>query len=303
MADPAHRQTQGLETLRLTAADGVALRGGRWEGGDRGVALVLQGRAEFIEKYEPVADELTRRGFSVVTLDWRGQGGSARALADPNKGHVGDFAEYARDLDALLAVTGQPTVMIAHSMGGCIGLRALTSGRVRPRAAIFTAPMWDLPIGRFGGRLTEISARALARTLTRMGLAHRYAPGQGPTPYPLSRPERNLLTSDRDQAAWFAALTLANSELAIGGPTVGWVRAAFAEMDALRRSPTPCAALVLQGDDETLISAAAINARVARDGLALVTLAGARHEPFFETPAVRAALWTAIDSHLAERGV
>jgi lysophospholipase len=292
--------------LILTAADGVALRAARWsadERGARGLALVLQGRAEFLEKYRPVAAELLARGFDVATLDWRGQGGSARALPDPRKGHVDDFAEYGRDLDAVLAQVGRPVLALAHSMGGCIALRALIEGRLAPRAMVFIAPMWGLPLGRFGGRLTDMGARALARTLTRMGLARRYAPGQGPTPYPLTYPERCLLTSDRDQAARFADLTLRHPALAIGGPTVGWVRAAFAEMDALVPLPTGAPALVALGTDERLISPLAIRARAARDGLSLVEIPGARHEPLFETPAARAALWAAVDAHLAARGV
>ena len=53
---------------------------------------LFQGRAEFIEKYFETVRELRARGFAVATIDWRGQGGSERALADPRKGHVGDFS-------------------------------------------------------------------------------------------------------------------------------------------------------------------------------------------------------------------
>ena len=52
----------------------------------RGVCLLLNGQTEFIEKYFEVIDELRGRGFSVVTFDWRGQGGSDRLLPDPPQG-------------------------------------------------------------------------------------------------------------------------------------------------------------------------------------------------------------------------
>ena len=43
-----------------------------------------------------------KRGLSVVSLDWRGQGLSDRLVEPRLKGHVGDFAEFQRDLDTLL---------------------------------------------------------------------------------------------------------------------------------------------------------------------------------------------------------
>ncbi len=39
-----------------------------------------------IEKYFEVVSELRERGFAVAVLDWRGQGGSARALPIRAKG-------------------------------------------------------------------------------------------------------------------------------------------------------------------------------------------------------------------------
>ena len=127
------------------------VRAAVWPGGARGAVFLCSGRTEYIEKYGRVIGELTARGFSVVTCDWRGQGLSDRALADPMKGHVGDFAEYQRDVEAVLAspeaaAVGPTRVMICHSMGGAIGLRALVDGRVAPEAVIFSAPMFGLTL-------------------------------------------------------------------------------------------------------------------------------------------------------------
>ncbi|WP_204328396.1 alpha/beta hydrolase, partial [Stenotrophomonas maltophilia] len=62
--------------------------------GAKGTVCLLQGRAEFIEKYYETIGDLRRRGFAVVAFDWRGQGESARDVADPHKGHVGRFGHY-----------------------------------------------------------------------------------------------------------------------------------------------------------------------------------------------------------------
>src|SRR5207247_5000458 len=112
----------------------------------RGVCVLLHGQTEFIEKYDEVIGELNERGFTVATFDWRGQGGSARALADPLKCHVGNFAEYDEDLAAFLEqvikpMGAAPPLVLAHSMGAHVALRTLHDRPSIISAAVFSAPM------------------------------------------------------------------------------------------------------------------------------------------------------------------
>ena len=89
----------------LAARDGLPLRTAVWPvpaGSARGTVVVLQGRAEFIEKYGETAGDLRARGFAVHALDWRGQGGSGRMLDDTRKGHVVSYKDYLSDLDLFL---------------------------------------------------------------------------------------------------------------------------------------------------------------------------------------------------------
>ena len=81
------------------------MRFARWAPppGRKGTVCLFQGRAEFIEKYFETVRDLRARGFAVATLDWRGQGLSERALADPRKGHVRNFSEYDTDLEAFMS--------------------------------------------------------------------------------------------------------------------------------------------------------------------------------------------------------
>src|SRR3954464_2310839 len=88
-----------LRTARFAADPGAA---------DRGICVLLNGQTEFIEKYFEVIDELRGRGFAVATMDWRGQGGSARMTEDTRKSFVGDFREYDEDLDTLMNWIVQP---------------------------------------------------------------------------------------------------------------------------------------------------------------------------------------------------
>ena len=269
----------------------------------RGTVLILHGRTEFLEKYAQTAAAWARRGFVAWSLDWRGQGGSARALADARKGHVGGFGEYQRDVRALADAAADepgPHLMQAHSMGGLIGLRALVDGAAPSTAAIFTAPMWGLALPRE----RELAARLLSAAACALGFGERYVPGGGgPTPYALQGFEDNLLTSDADGYERIARLVREGGSHALGGPTFGWLRAAFDEMDALAPARLATPALILLGDAEAVVSPGAIRARAARDGAALVGLPGARHEPLFETPETLAAVWEAIDGFLETRGL
>lgn len=90
--------------------------------------VVLQGRAEFIEKYGETVGDLRARGFAVHALDWRGQGRSGRVLRDPRKGHVVSYNDYLSDLHLFLKTVvlpdaPWPIVVLAHFMGGHIVLR------------------------------------------------------------------------------------------------------------------------------------------------------------------------------------
>ncbi len=43
-------------------------------GGEKGTVVLLPGRTEYVEKYGRAAGDLVARGWSVITVDWRGQG-------------------------------------------------------------------------------------------------------------------------------------------------------------------------------------------------------------------------------------
>src|ERR1700693_4686345 len=98
---PANPVPEGATVGTLKTPDGVSLRFARWEppAGRKGTLCVLQGRAEFIEKYFEVVNDARDRGFAVATLDWRGQGLSQRGPSDHRKGHVRNFSDYDLDLE------------------------------------------------------------------------------------------------------------------------------------------------------------------------------------------------------------
>lgn len=272
-------------------AGSARIRVAWWKAGDKGTVLLLPGRTECVEKYGRAAGDLVARGYSVITIDWRGQGLADRVLPDRMIGHVGTFAEYQQDLDAMLeeaarADLPQPYYMVAHSMGGCIGLRALMRG-VPVKAAVFSAPMWGIAMAAWLRPVASVVG-ALSGPLR---LAHRYAPTTGGKAYLLQFPfEGNVLTTDREMWDYMRRQIAEEPDLALGGPSIAWLREALTECASLAARPAPkVPAICALGTAEKVVDVPPIHLRMAgwSDGQ-LDLYPGAEHEIMMEGAATRA---------------
>ena len=287
------------------AADQVRLRAGVWAQGSKGTVILLPGRTEYVEKYGRAARDLEQRGFATLTIDWRGQGLADRALADPMTGHVQDFVQFQRDLDALMALADQlglpePRYLMAHSMGGCIGLRGLIRG-VKVQAAVFSAPMWGISMAA--------AMRPVATLLSTLSVwtrqNHRYAPGTGPKTYVAEAPfEGNVLTSDPDMFAYMRNQVTTRPELSLGGPSLGWLHAALTECHALSLLPAPAIpAICALGTNERVVDPAPVHLRMQNwRGGTLTMYPGCEHEVLMETPAARQRFYDAAADLYAANG-
>lgn len=285
----------------LTAPDGIRLRAVTWRSGRRGTAVIFPGRTEFAEKYGRVASRLAALDLSVAVVDWRGQGLSDRYPAAPMRGHVNDFRDYQRDVEALLDHLDaedlpHPRYLVAHSMGGCIGLRTLLE-RHAFAAAVFSAPMWHL---QMRAATRELTAR-FTQLAGLMGFGARLMPGTRAEPTALAvRFEGNALTSDADTFAWCVRQISTHPELALGGPTMQWTRAALEEMARLYIAPVPnLPVLTMLGTAETVVSATVVRRQTEEMPRGeLLLLPDARHEIFMERPDVLDAVWPRIGAFL-----
>lgn len=285
----------GVEAWWVTARDGTRLRMGVWPQGSRGTVLMFPGRTEYVEKYGRLASDLAAEGYGMVAFDWRGQGLSDRPAHRRDMGHVLSFDEYRQDVAAFLKALEpmnlpKPWFLIGHSMGGCIGLRALYDG-LPVAAAAFTGPMWGLQMSP----LLKTLSPAIMALSGPLGFGKTFAPTTGPWA-PLVF-ENNTLTTDRDQFDYMSRQTDSHPDLALGGPSLTWVKAAIRETSALMAMPAldlPTISIV--GTGERVVDIDAVKKRMASwPKGSYLGIDGGEHEVLMEsedrrTPSIDAIL-------------
>ncbi|MFC4670746.1 alpha/beta hydrolase [Seohaeicola nanhaiensis] len=277
----------------IQADDGTRLRVGMWqpETTPRGTVLLFPGRSEYIEKYGRTITELVRMGFATLVIDWRGQGLADRAAQDRMAGHVDHFSDYHRDVAAMVDAAQalglrKPWNLIGHSLGACIGLRAIIEG-LPVSSCAFTGPMWNINLPP----LKRAAAWPLSWTAQALGMGRVYAPGTDGKSYVLETPfEDNRLTSDPDMYAYFINQATTLKEHQIGGPSMGWLFQVLEETRNLKRLPSPdIPCIAFCGALDEVVDLPAIRERMAtwpQGKLELV--ADAKHDLFSETPQIRA---------------
>lgn len=283
---------EGVGGLRLRAAYFPAAE-------PIGSVVINTGRTESIEKYVEVVGELVARGYTVLIHDWRGQGLSARLLADRLKGHAAGFddflADFGRLMDRFEADLPAPRLLLGHSMGGGLSLAILAAGEARFAGAILSAPMLGVATGRTPGW----AARLTAWLMRRLGRESEYIPGGGYDPFTAPF-EMASLTHDRLRYQRVMDQITTDRDLALGGVTWGWLSSAFRLIDGLARSPRIEAlqlpvTLLAAGEEVLVLNGATrrIAGRLPRGRY--VEIAGAYHELLLETDAVRARFWAEFD--------
>jgi lysophospholipase len=300
MADPRFITTaegKRLRTQVFDAAPGNA---------SRGVCVLLHGQTEFIEKYVEVIGELNARGFTVATFDWPGQGGSYRLLPDPLKAHIDDFATYDAALwtfmDQIVApISSKPPVVLAHSMGGHLALRALHDHPTAFACAVLSAPM----------------LRALTRGYPRwaanaaMVLENFFGKGNDwiwgmhlRDPYIVTW-DTQLVTSDRARFDRTNVFLKNHPDLRLAGPTWGWLKQASRSMatvmapgyaEAITTPVLLCAA----GKDRIVDVTAEYDFIKRVPNGELLDLKDAEHEILMENDAIRARFWAAFDGFVGK---
>jgi lysophospholipase len=305
-AFPAARRALSTDATVTTrpAADGWPIRVfDRPAIGARGSILWLGGRGDIIEKYLECFAQWHAEGWQVTSFDWRGQGGSGRILPDRSVGHAADFAPWLADLEAFWgdwkATTPGPHVLMGHSMGGHLVLRALAERRVAPDAVVLSAPMLGFEPSPVPLALAGFVASMLGRIVPT-----RKAWPENERPAPREASRQAFLTHDPERYAdelWWKARI---PELALGPPSWAWVAAAYRSVGWLdtpgRIESIDVPMLLIGTEGDQLVSPKAIHrtaARVKRSEL-LMFDASAAHEVLREVDKVRDAALARIGDFL-----
>ena len=281
--------------------DGVSIRYAalRQAKVDRAILLV-NGRVESYLKYQELAWDLWRQGYSLYLIDHRGQGLSGRLLADPEKGYVVDFDDYVVDLkqfhDEVIAQDKPAKLfLLAHSMGGAISARYLERWPNDIKAAVLSSPMMGINLGG----LPKWLAKGLAATMDTVGGwwgEPPYGPGQGG--YVSHEFAGNDLSHSEPRYQAFRELYEQQPQIKLGGVTAHWIREGIRAGDEVvaqaDRIKTPL--LLIQAGDDSIVDNAAQDAFCARarcEGGKPLRIEGAWHELFMEADAQRMPALTA----------
>jgi len=294
----------GLDFSVWTAKDGWPHRAYRWPaaGNGRGSLLFQSGRADYIEKYLEACAHWHAQGWDIEGFDWRGQGGSRaftgtidpddRLSFDPL---IDDLADFVAGWKAR---TPGPHVLVAHSMGGHVALRACAEKGLTFDALVLVAPMLALNTGH----IPRIVASAVVGGAKLARLGHRAIFRDN-----YANPRRYLrLTASlqryEDSQYWKRAIP----GIAMGPPTWNWIGAALAgdrriaskgELEGVR---TPV--LLLAAGLDKLVRDEAIAAAAQRLPDAEMKLfPTGRHELLREADENRLPAIAAIDDFLDRR--
>lgn len=299
----------GAHAIMFDGYDGTKLRAAMWEptrGPTRGTICIVPGRGEYIEKYFEVVADLRRRGYAVAMMDLRGQGGSGRKLSNPRKGHVVGFTEYDRDLaifirNVVMPSCPPPFVALGHSLGGNILLRGAQAEDSPFARMVLVSPMIAIHDAALRNPVAVVRSYAEAACLA--GMATAYVKGGGDAPEEMTAFEGNNLTSDYVRWSRSKAVLEQAPDLALGSPSIGWLRAALRSCAMLQRHDYPkyvaVPMLMFAAGADQIVSPRAIEDFAVELKIGgLIAMPGSRHEILQESDAIRQRFWAAFDAYM-----
>lgn len=157
---PSRSSAAGSSTTWLDMTDGQSLMLRDWPlEKARGAVLIVHGLGEHSGRYDRLAEWFNQRGYSVRAYDQRGHGQSPGRRGALRHGDdlLADLAAVYTDYASAQAHT---PLLLGHSMGGLVALRAVLDGCIAPPALVLSSPAlrsWESPrMIRLAGLLSRI---------------------------------------------------------------------------------------------------------------------------------------------------
>lgn len=165
---------------RFETQDGTGLRWG--ETGNTGAAkatvIIIPGYTATMSMYGEQVDMLARRGYHVIGLDLRGQGGSDRhRKSQPEKLWIDEFRIYSEDLAEFINAmpeTERPVIPMAISFGGHVAVRMAGDHPDLVDALFLMAPALQPK----AGDMSFNDAKFLMTWARRLGKSKHYLSGE-----------------------------------------------------------------------------------------------------------------------------
>ena len=240
--------------------------------------VFVHGRAEWLEKYEFLFEELCKsRNWGFLAMDLRGQGASGGKAA-----HVDSYHHFASDVAQIIEqeIEGQSYSILSHSTGGLISLFGIMQSYLKPEKLILSSPLLGMP----QKPIPRVIGGPFARKMCELGFAKSAtAFGRHETiPFIF-----NKLTTDQKKYK-----IIQNNPYKIPGPTFGWIKASFEATEYVFHDSAigkvECPTLVLVGSREDVVDSKAIvkwvnvARKICDQDIELVRIADAKHELLFE---------------------
>lgn len=224
------------------AEDGTKLRWGETGNGKAAKAtlVMVPGYTATMSMYGEHVDMLARRGYHVVGIDLRGQGGSQRHReSQPEKLWVDDFKVYSDDLAGFIKTLPksgeQPIIPVAISFGGHVGIRMAGDHPGLIDGLFLMAPA----IEPKAGDMSFDQAQSLMNWARRLGKSKHYLQGNDnwkPFQPDLSKANIDMCSSNPERLPNRDVVFTRNPSERVGGVTAQW-GAEFFESSLYIREP------------------------------------------------------------------
>ena len=193
----------------------------------KGTVVVLHGFTECAEKFSEIIFSLLRNGYSVLAYDQRGHGRSWRdeRIQDSSLTHVDRFSEYTEDLaavcDQAMQEMPKPWYLLAHSMGGAVGILFLEDHPGFFEKAVLCSPMiapqrGGMPL--FMGKAMCLWAKFTGKSMNRIPMSQ---PWNGPENF------ETACATGKERFEWYDTLRTETEIYHNNGPTFSWTLEAF----------------------------------------------------------------------------
>ncbi|MGV6801679.1 MAG: alpha/beta hydrolase [bacterium] len=269
--------------------------------------IFVPGYGSTLDLYADLMQDLVAHNFELIGVDLRGQGGSARALPNPEKHWVRPFRRYSDDIAEIISSefsdSTQPTYIMGESFGGHVILRSAAEHKLSVDGIILVAPAVKVKTP-----FPYWMAYGLVETNMALGFSKHYAIGQGNwQPWNEDFAAYNFCTSYPPRQFVKDVFLVDRPEQRVGGATYQWLDGIMnstrkiMNTELLQHIKAPV--LAFAASDDKIVSSLATQ-KICNSKLpncSYIELPDTHHCLLFEEPEIRQEIIQRIDDLLEQQ--